>query len=124
MSSSSPESCSASNDFEENPVGRYGIQPYQFEPCVETVPSDEARSARSSSGEEEDMESEEEERNPRLLNSDWQVTKSCMILADARFFVIHRFPSSRQSKFTWQSRNASPLHNVHFSVCCSICSVI
>ena len=68
MSSSSPESCSASNDFEENSVGRYGIQPYQFEPRVETVPSiDEARSAQSS----EDMEFEEEERNPRLQNSDW-----------------------------------------------------
>ncbi|XP_068674676.1 uncharacterized protein [Montipora foliosa] len=57
MSSSSPESCSASNDFEENSVGRYGIQPYQFEPRVETVPSvEEARSARNSSGEDEDME--------------------------------------------------------------------
>ena len=43
MSSSSPESCSASNDFEDNSVGSYGIQPYQFEPRVETVPSvDEA----------------------------------------------------------------------------------
>ena len=74
MSSSSPESCSASNDFEENSVGRYGIQPYQFEPRVETVPSiDEARSAQSSesSGEDEDMEFEEEERNSRLQNSDW-----------------------------------------------------
>ena len=71
MSSESPESCSACNDFEENTVGRYGIQPYQFEPRVESVSSvDEARSARSSSGEDEDME-EEEERNPRLQNSDW-----------------------------------------------------
>ena len=72
MSSLSPESCSASNDFEDNSVGRYGIQPYQFEPHVETVSSvDEARSVRSSSGEDEDMEVEEEERNPRLQNSDW-----------------------------------------------------
>ena len=76
MASSSPESCSASNDFEENSVGRYGIQPYQFEPRVETFPSvEEARSARNSSGEDEDMEFEEEERNPRLQNSDWYVTK-------------------------------------------------
>ena len=71
MSSQSPESCSASNDFDENTVERYGIQPYRFEPRVETVASvDEAR-ARSSSGEDEDMEIEEEERNPRLQNSDW-----------------------------------------------------
>ena len=82
MSSSSPESCSASNGFEENSVGRYGIQPYQFEPSVETVPSvNEARSAQSSSGEHEDMEFEEEERNPCLQNSDWYVTKSCLFLA-------------------------------------------
>ena len=46
------------------------IQPYQFEPRVRTVPSDEARSARSSSGEDEDGEIEEEERNPRLQNAD------------------------------------------------------
>ena len=69
MSSSPPESCSASNDFEENSVGRYGIQLYQFEPRVETVPS--VDEARSSSGEDEDMEFEEEERNPRSQNSDW-----------------------------------------------------
>ena len=53
-------------------MGRYGIQPYQFEPRVETALSvDEARSTRSSSGEDEDMEIEEEEQNPRLQNSDW-----------------------------------------------------
>ena len=39
MSSQSPDSCSASNDFDENTVGRYGIQPYRFEPRVETVSS-------------------------------------------------------------------------------------
>ena len=72
MSFSSSESCSASNDFEENTVGRYGIQPYQFEPRVEIVPSvDEARRTRSSSGEDEDMEFEEDKRNPLLQNSDW-----------------------------------------------------
>ena len=72
MSSQSPESCSASNDFDENTTGRYGIQPYRFEPRVETASSvDEARSARSSSGEDEDMEIEEEEQNPCLQNSDW-----------------------------------------------------
>ena len=37
MSSSAPETCSASDDFEKNSLGRYGIQPYQFEPRVETV---------------------------------------------------------------------------------------
>ena len=45
MLSSSPQSCLAFNNyyFEENAVGRYGMQPYQFEPRVETVPSvDEA----------------------------------------------------------------------------------
>ena len=92
MSSSPPESCSASNDFEENSVGRYGIQPYQFEPRVETVPSvDEARSARSSSGEDEDVEFKEEERNPRSQNSDWSVTKACMFPAATRFFVTNDF---------------------------------
>ena len=44
-------------------MGRYGIQPYRFEPRVETVSSvDEARSARSSSGEDDDMDIEEEEQ--------------------------------------------------------------
>ena len=37
MPSSAPETCSASDDFEKNSLGRYGIQPYQFEPRVETV---------------------------------------------------------------------------------------
>lgn len=69
MSSQSPESCSASTDFDENTVGRYGIQPYRFEPRVETVSS--VDEARSSSGEDEDVEMEEEERNPRLQDSDW-----------------------------------------------------
>ena len=72
MSSQSPDSCSASNDFDENTVGRYGIQPCRFEPRMETVSSvDGARSARSSSGEDDDMDIEEEEQNPRLQNSDW-----------------------------------------------------
>ena len=72
MSSQSLDSCSASNDFDENTVGRYGIQPYRFEPHVETVSSvDEARSARSSSEEDHDMDMEEEEQNPWLQNSDW-----------------------------------------------------
>ena len=72
MSSSSPESCAAFNDFEENKVGRYGIQPYQFEPRVETKPSvDETRGARSSSGQDENMEFEEAERNPCLEKSNW-----------------------------------------------------
>ena len=63
MSSWSPESCSASNDFEENPVGIFGIQWYQFKLRVETVPSDESWNTRSSSGEDEDRGIEEEERN-------------------------------------------------------------
>ena len=45
MSSSSPESCSGSDDFEKNSLGRYGIQPYQFKPHVETVTSVEALEA-------------------------------------------------------------------------------
>ena len=53
-------------------MGRYGIQPCRFEPRMETVSSvDGARSARSSSGEDDDMDIEEEEQNPRLQNSDW-----------------------------------------------------
>ena len=48
---------------------RYGIQPYRFEPRVETVST--VDKARSSSGEDDDMDIEEEERNPRLQNSDW-----------------------------------------------------
>ena len=72
MSSSYLESCSGSNDIEENAVGWYGIQPYQFEPRVETKPSvDETRGARSSSGQDENMEFEEAERNPRLEKSNW-----------------------------------------------------
>jgi len=67
MSSSYPESYSGSNDIEENAVGGYGIQPYQFEPRVETVPFvDEARRARSSSEEDEDMAFEEDERKLTL----------------------------------------------------------
>ena len=62
MSSSYSESCSGSNDIQENAAGWYGIQPYQFEPRVKTVPSvDEARRARSSSEEDEDMAFEEDE---------------------------------------------------------------
>ena len=59
MFSSSPKSCSASDNFEKNSWGTYGIQPYQFEPRVETVTSVEAR-------EDEHTEIEEEERNTRL----------------------------------------------------------
>ena len=68
MSSQSPDSFSAF-DFDKNTVGRYGIQPYRFEPRVETVST--VDEARSSSGEDDDMDIEEEERNPRLQNSDW-----------------------------------------------------
>ena len=74
MLSSSPQSCLAFNNyyFEENAVGRYGIQPYQFERRVETVPSvNEAWMARSSLEEDEDMAFEEDERNARLQNSNW-----------------------------------------------------
>ena len=45
MSSSSPESCSASDDFERNSLGRYVIRPYQFELRLETVTSVEALEA-------------------------------------------------------------------------------
>lgn len=111
MSSPSPESCSASSDFEENTVGRYGIQLYQFEQQVETVPPDEAQSAQSFSGEYKDVEIEEEEQNPHLQNSDQQVMESCMFLADTRVFI--------------KVYVASPLCvNVQFRVCWAICPVI
>ena len=104
------------------------MQPYQFEPRVETVPSvEEAGSARSSSGEDEDMEFEEEERNPRLQNSDWYVTKSCMFLAATRFFVNQRFSSSQQLNFAWQSRRG--IHLLTSFVCecsfqCLLCHLL
>ena len=65
MSPSAPETCSASDDFEKNSLGRYGIQPYQFEPRVETVTFVEAleQCMGSSVEEDEDMEIEEKERN-------------------------------------------------------------
>ena len=80
MSPSSPEYCSASNDFEENAVGRYGIQPYQFEPCVETVSSvDKARRARSSSEEDEDMAFEVDELAKfRLVGNKVMYVSGCL----------------------------------------------
>ena len=131
MSSSSPEFCAASDDFEENSVGRYGIQPYQFEPRVETVPSvDEARSAQSSSREDEDMEFEDEERNPRTLAKFRLVGNEGMYVSGChKIFRYQRFSSSQPLKITWQLREGINLLppscvNVHSSVCCAICSVI
>lgn len=62
------ESGSASDNFDEEHDGEgFTIQPYQFEPRIN---SDEAESL---SGEEANMESDEEHANPRLENSDWYV---------------------------------------------------
>ena len=92
-------------------MGRYGIQPYQFKQQVETVPSDEAQSAQSFSGEYKDVEIEEEEKNPHLQHSDQQVMESCMFLADTRVLI--------------KVYVASPLCvNVQFRVCWAICPVI
>ena len=54
------------NFDDEQDSERFTIQPYQFEPRVN---SDEAESLSG----EETMESDEEDANPRLENSDWYV---------------------------------------------------
>ena len=54
------------NFDDEQDAERFSIQPYQFEPRIN---SDEAESLSG----EESMESEEEGANPRLENSDWYV---------------------------------------------------
>ena len=55
---------SLDNFDDEQDSNRFTIQPYQFEPLIN---SDEAGSLSS----EESMESDEEAANPRLENSDW-----------------------------------------------------
>lgn len=61
----------AAHNFDEEREGqRFTIQPYQFEPRVN---SDEAVRDNESMSGEEAMGSEEENINPRLENSDWYV---------------------------------------------------
>ena len=57
---------SLDNFDDEQDSNRFTIQPYQFEPRIN---SDEAESPSG----EESMESDEEGANPRLENSDWYV---------------------------------------------------
>ena len=66
MASSSSDTDLAYNQHQEIQAGSYGLQPYQFEP---RIPANEVQ---SSSG-EEDMGSDlDDDRNPRLENSeDW-----------------------------------------------------
>ena len=64
------ESGSSSKNFDgENDSERFTIQPYQFEPRID---SDEAESnpEEGMSGDESDIETV----NPRLQNSDWYVS--------------------------------------------------
>ena len=62
----------ASDNFDgERGSERFTIQPYQFEPRVN---SDEADSDNESRSGDEAMESDVENTNPRLENSDWYVT--------------------------------------------------
>ena len=51
---------------------RSAIQPYQFEPRVNSNEGD--RSTESPLSSDESMGSEDENANPRLENSDWYVT--------------------------------------------------
>lgn len=62
MPSPSSETGPASHNFEETQVESFGIQPYRFET---RIPANEAQ---SSSGEEES--DRDEDRNPRLENSE------------------------------------------------------
>lgn len=57
-------------DEQEGSLRSVTIQPYQFEPRRN---SDEAESGDDSMSGEEALGSEEENRNPRLENSDWYV---------------------------------------------------
>ena len=59
------EAGSSHDNFnDEQDTNRFTIQPYQFEPCIN---SDEAESLSG----EESMKSDEEGANPQLENSDW-----------------------------------------------------
>jgi hypothetical protein len=62
-SSSKTSSCSSSNDDEYLPQGQIlGLQPYQFEPVIDTT---------SESSESDDDYSSEEEDGSRLDNLEW-----------------------------------------------------
>ena len=60
-----------SNNFDEEEDGqRFTIQPYQFEPRINSDAADTDNESRSG---DENMGSEEEDTNPRQENSDWYV---------------------------------------------------
>ena len=73
-----------SNNFDEEQDGqRFNIQPYQFEPRIN---SDAAETVNESRSGDEDVEgSEGENTNPRLENSDWYLA---MVAIDQFIVVI------------------------------------
>ncbi|XP_044167094.1 P2X purinoceptor 7-like [Acropora millepora] len=77
------ESGSSSKNFSgDNDSERFTIQPYQFEPRID---SDEADSIPEGgiSGDESDIET----TNPRLQNSDWCACENCQIMERAESCV-------------------------------------
>lgn len=72
-----------SNNFDEEQDGqRFTIQPYQFEPRINSDAADTDNESRSG---DEDMEgSEDENTNPRQENSDWYVA----MVAINQFIVL------------------------------------
>ena len=72
-----------SNNFDEEQDGpRFNIQPYQFEPRINSDTADTDNESRSG---DEDMEgSEGENTNPRQENSDWYVA----MVATRHFTVV------------------------------------
>ncbi|XP_078356368.1 P2X purinoceptor 7-like [Oculina patagonica] len=95
MSSSSSETGSASHNVEETRAECFGIQPYQFEQRFTT------NEGQSSSGEEEMESDREEERNPRLENSDdWCTCGNCQVMGRAEACVCCREIEAVQNKNT------------------------
>ena len=59
-----------SNNFDEEQDGqRFTIEPYQFEPCINSDAADTDNESRS--GDEDMQGGEDENTNPRQENSDW-----------------------------------------------------
>ena len=76
-----------SNNFDEEQDGqRVSIQPYQFEPRINSDAADTDNESRSG---DENMGSEEENTNPRQENSDWYVA---MVAIDQ--FIVLLQPST------------------------------
>ena len=72
----------SSNNFDGEQDGeRFTIQPYQFEPRIDSDAADTDNESRSG---DENMGSEEENTNPRQENSDWYVA---MVAID-QFIVL------------------------------------